>query len=325
MMLAQQTHAPVHLWIYNHPFHGISDQVEYFLMIMRQHGYRVSMGRKPRADALNVVIENFSEATSEILIDFCRKSGKRVGVIMTEHLDFIGNQMYIHGDPLWNDNDYMHPATQVARIKNLMDCVQFIRCFFVLGDLPELLNINEMLPGVAVRTLPFPKLSQLTVHDLTQDCDLNADLVFTGVVTSYRSDLLKKLENQMSVVCPGKFISRRARDNLSRSARIVLNLPQREDWKWLSLMRVIAALRCGRATVSLGTKDGSKISACCTQLDLMQPDWVEQLLAYVSHWDEVYWRACENYEAMATVFELENPFPADVFDYWAAVENCPII
>jgi hypothetical protein len=320
--LASQTNTEVHLWIYNHPFHGITDQIEYFLMSMRQHGYRVSVGRKPCTHALNVVIENFSEATSEILIDFCRKSGKRVGVIMTEHIDFIGEQIYIHGDPLWNDNDYMHPATQVARIKNLMDCAEFIRCFFVLGDLPELLNINEMLPGVAVRTLPFPKLQQLSTSDLIQDNNLIADMVFTGFVTSYRADLLKQLESQMSVTCRGTFVSRRARDNLNRSARIALNIPQRQDWQWLSLMRVLAALRCGRATVSLGTSDNSKISACCTQLDIMQVDWLDRLREYVSHWDITYHRAFENYEVMAIAFEQEKPFPSDVFDYWAVTEQC---
>lgn len=322
MTLSQSTDVSAHLWIYNHPFHGVSDQVEYFLMIMRQNGYQVSVGRKPRTDALNIVIENFSEATSEILIDFCRTSGKRVGVIMTEHLDFIENQIYIHGDPLWNNNDYMHPATQVARIKNLMDCVQFIRCFFVLGDLPELMNINAMLPSVAVRTLPFPKLHQLPPSDRAQDPDSTADVVFTGFVTGYRSDLLKKLEGEMSIVCPGAFVSRRARDNLSRSARIVLNIPQRKDWKWLSLMRVIAALRCGRATVSLGTADNSKISACCIQLDITQADWIEKLRGYTSHWGETYQCALKNYGAMAIAFERENPFPNDVFDYWAVTECC---
>lgn len=322
MIANLQANSTVHLWIYNHPFHGVTDQIEYFLMIMRQNGYQVSVGNQPRIDALNVVIENFSESTSEILIDFCRTSGKRVGIIMTEHLDFIGEQILIHGDPLWNDNDYMHPGTQVARIKNLMDCVQFIQCFFVLGDLPELLNINEMLPGVAVRTLPFPKLQSLSTNAPIQSNNLTVDTVFTGVVTGYRADLLKQLESQMSVACPRTFVSRRVRDNLSRSARIVLNIPQRKDWKWLSLMRVMAALRCGRATVSLGTADNTKISACCAQLDITQIDWLDKLREYVCQWDTTYQWAFENYEEMAVAFEQEKPFPNDVFDYWAVTELC---
>ena len=195
MTIAQQDYSTVHLWIYNHPIHGITDQIEYFLMIMRQNGYQVTMGNQPRIDTLNVVIENFSEATSEILIEFCRTSGKRVGVIMTEHIDFISGQISIHGEPLWCENDYMHPTTQVARIKNLLDCAEFVRCFFVLGDLPALLNINEMLPGVAVRTLPFPKLKPLFGTDLVDEKNFNAELIFTGFITSYRADSLKQLES----------------------------------------------------------------------------------------------------------------------------------
>lgn len=324
MTITPQTNPSVHLWIYNHPFHGISDQIEYFLMIMRQNGYLVSVGREPRTDALNVVIENFSEITSRTLIDFCHTSGKRVAVIMTEHLDFIKGQIYIHGDPLWSDNDYMNPVTQVARIKNLMDCVQHIRCFFILGDLPELLNVNDMFPGVAVRTLPFPKLELISPDNLVQDDNPTADLAFTGYATNYRSILLKQLETEMSVTCPGTFVSRRARDNFNRSARLALNIPQRKDWKWLSLMRVLAALRCGRATISLGTSDSSKISACCTQLDITQVDWVEKLREYACQWDITYRCAYENYEAMAIAFEQEKPFPNDLFDYWAVTEHCAI-
>jgi len=317
-----QINPSVHLWIYNHPFHGISDQIDYFLMIMRQNGYLVSIGREPRTDALNVVIENFSEVTSRTLIDFCHTSGKRVAVIMTEHLDFINGEIYIHGETLWNDNDYMNPVTQVTRIKNLMDCVQYIRCFFILGDLPELLNVNDMLPAVAVRTLPFPKLELISPDNLIQGDNLTADLAFTGYATKYRSVILKQLETEMSVTSPGTFVSRRARDKFNRSARLALNIPQRKDWKWLSLMRILAALRCGRATISLGTSDGSKISACCTQLDINQIDWLEKLREYTFHWSTTYRLAYENYEAMAIAFEQEKPFPNDLFDYWAVTERC---
>ena len=321
MTITKQLNPLVHLWIYNHPFHGISDQIEYFLMIMRQNGYLVSVGREPHTDALNVVIENFSEITSRTLIDFCRTSGKRVAVIMTEHLDFIKGQIYIHGDPLYSDNDYMNPVTQVTRIKNLMDCVQFIRCFFVLGDLPELLNINDMFPGVAVRTLPFPKLEFISPDNVLQKHNSTTDFAFTGYLTKYRSVLLKQLETEMTVSSPGTFVSRRARDSFNRSARLALNIPQRKDWKWLSLMRVLAALRCGRATISLGTSDTSKISACCPQLDIKQVDWLEKLREYSRHWDTTYRRAYEHYEAMAIAFEQEKPFPNDLFDYWAVTER----
>ncbi len=304
--------AAVHLWIYNHPSYGIGEQVEFFLMAMRQNGYVASIGRQPRADALNVVIENFSEVTSATLIDFCESTGKKVAVIMTEHLDFLNNQIYIHGEPLWNNNDYMHPAVQFLRIKNLMDCVKYLRCFFVLGDLPFLQNFDAMFPGIPVHALPFPQLDLLPVDDQQPECDA----IFTGVVTAYRGQLLTQLEREMSVLCPRKFVSRRARDKLNFSAKLVLNLPQRVDWKWLSLMRVIAGLQCGRATISLGTQDDSRISTCCEQLDITKVDWIASLRTMTADWKQSYRTALDRYNAMAIEFEQERPFPHDVFDYW---------
>ena len=94
---------PVHLWVYNHPFLGITDQVEFFVSTLKQHGYRVSVGREPSQTALNVVIENFSEETKRVLFEFCKATRKRVAVIMTEHLDFEHEQLVMHGTALWRD------------------------------------------------------------------------------------------------------------------------------------------------------------------------------------------------------------------------------
>lgn len=310
----------VHLWIYNHPFCRISDQVEFLRLTVCQNGYRFSVGRQPKVNALNVVIENFSETTSETLCQFCRSTGKRVAVVMTEHLDFIGNQIYIHGDPLWRDNDYMHPATQFARIKNLMDCTPYIRSFIILGDLPELKNFDLIFNGITVRSMPFPRLEQRPqgTHRLS-GADLS-DLAFTGLMTTYRQQIVSSLEKGLRVSCPGKFVSRKVRDSLNRASKIVLNIPQRQGWRWLSLMRIIAALRCGRATISLGTNDDSKISACCTQLNIEGADWIDALCGQLEKWESLYYRSVESYAAMADSYAKKVGFPHDLFDYWTLVE-----
>ena len=98
--MPQAMKPPIRLWIYNHPFVGIADQVEFFVAALKQTGYEVTVGSQPREDALNVVIENFSEEGRDTLILFCRSTGKKVAVIMTEHLDFKSGQLFIHGDPL---------------------------------------------------------------------------------------------------------------------------------------------------------------------------------------------------------------------------------
>jgi len=313
---------PIHLWIYNHPFYGISDQVEFFVSAFKQNGYSVSVGRQPSDSSLNVVIENFSSETRDILIKFCMSTRKRVAVIMTEHLDFDRGQIYIHGDPLWNDNDYMHPATQVGRIKNLFDCLPFIRCFFVLGDLPELRNMSAMLPGIDVRSIPFPKFDPINIEDAETSSKPANDLLFTGFITDYRTDIIALLKaNSFSLACPQKFVSRKNRDTMNRSAKLILNIPQRKEWCWLSLMRIVAALRCGRATVSLGTKDDSQIAACCYQLDISDQRWLDELKESVRNWAALYKTAYDNYMLMAEEFERARGFPHDMLEFWAITDR----
>jgi hypothetical protein len=313
---------PIHLWIYNHSFYGISDQVEYFVGAFRQNGYTVSVGRKPADTALNVVIENFSPPSRDTLIEFCSRTQKRVAVIMTEHIDFVARRILIHGDPLWTDNDYMHPATQVERLRGLMSCQPYIAFFMVLGDLPELRNFGDMMVGAAVRAISFPKIDHAGQDEGNEAHRPKHDLLFTGYVTQYRETLLAQTASLgLSLASPRKFVSRNRRDQLNRSARIVLNLPQREGWQWLSLMRVMAALRCGRATVSLGTHDVSRIAACTYQLDLQHPNWKDDLKTCVADWATAYRTMYEGYCRMAVDFEEAHPFPHDMLHYWAITDR----
>lgn len=314
-MSDSSTRPPLHLWVYNHPMAGISDQVEFFFLLMQQQGYRVTMGRKPRLDALNVVIENFSETTSQTLLDFCERTGKRVALIMTEHLDLQGDELFIHGERLWNDNDYMHPATQAARIKNLMDCLPCLRALWVLGDLPELIGAERMFPGIPVHALPFPSLPRV---DLTAHAP-RYDFVFTGVITAFRQQVLHAVAAQHSLTHTTQFLSRKGRDQLNATARVALNIPQRPGWRWLSLMRIIAALRCGRATVSIASNDTSAISRCCFQLG--EKDWEQHIGEMVQDWPALYAVAHERYQAMQAEFLNEQGFPTDLLEYWALLER----
>jgi hypothetical protein len=313
---------PVHLWIYNHSLYGISDQIEYFVGAFRQNGYTVSVGRKPADMALNVVIENFSSRTRDTLIEFCSRTRKRVAVIMTEHIDFVARRILIHGDPLWTDNDYMHPATQVERLKCLMSCQPYIRFFMVLGDLPELRNFADMMVGADVRAIPFPRIDHGDHHEGDEAQRPKYDLLFSGYLTQYRERLLQQAALPgLSLASPRKFVARRKRDQLNRSTKIVLNLPQREGWRWLSLMRVMAALRCGRATVSLGTHDTSRIAACTYQLDLHDIRWKDELKTYVADWATAYHKMYESYCRMAGGFEQTHPFPHDIMEVWAITDR----
>ena len=313
---------PIHLWVYNHSFHGIGDQVSFAVMALRQHGYQVSVGQQPRHSSLNVVIEGFSSQSRDILLEFCQSTRKRVAMVMTEHIDAEHGQILVHGAPLGSENDYMHPATIMARIKHLLECVPYLRCFFVLGDLPELRNISTLLPGLDVRAIPFPQLNGGSGKAIDRSSDAVNDLVFTGSMTGYRVKLLAMLEaGGLSVACPQGFVSRNRRNAMNRSAKVIVNIPQREGWRWLSLMRIVAGLQTGRTTISLGTSDVSQIASCCTQLDIRKRDWISEVKQCVDDSKSLYYRDAVNYSVMAKKFEQERPFPHDVFEYWSITDR----
>ena len=322
MLNAVKKKPSIHLWLYNHLLYGVSDQISFFVQCFQQHGYRVSLGRRPHPLSLNVVIEKFSHRDKDVLMEFCRSTRKRVAVIMTEHVDFEHGQVLFHGTPLGTENDYMHPVTAMARVTNLLECLPSIRCLFVLGDLPELRNISGMLPGLAVRTIPFPRLEDVSFSGAISSADPRNDFVFTGGMTDYRRDVLNVLTTGcLSVVNPNGYLSRRRRNALNLTSKLILNIPQREEWPWLSLMRIVAGLQVGRATVSVGTSDISQIASCCTQVDAPRKDWIGELGQCVADWRSLYVRDIESYSTMAKAFGEKHPFPHDVLEYWSITDR----
>ncbi|KQO79774.1 hypothetical protein [Rhizobium sp. Leaf262] len=308
----------INLWVYNHPAFGISDQVAFFVSAFEQNGYEVDVSDRPNNAALNVVIENFAPHTKRVLMEFCNENSARVAVIMTEHIDFVGWKILIHGDPLWSQNDYMQPTTQVTRLRNLIALQPYLKCFFVLGDLPELQNIDEMILDVEVHKIPFPTMPVVQIEGRPPDCDL----LFTGVLTDYRQSFLTGLSAMGLVIqSPPGFVSHEKRDEMNEQSKLVLNIPQRRSWRWLSSMRILAALRCGRATVSLGTNDTCEMAKCTYQIDIEKEDWRELLRSYVGDWRGLYERAHADYTAMAVDFERRHPFPHDMVEYWAITDR----
>ncbi|WP_137938175.1 hypothetical protein [Chitinivorax sp. B] len=312
----------IHLWIYNHPFNGISDQIDFFLASFAQHGYKVTLGRSPRTDCLNVAIENFSPKSKAILENFCLNTRKRVSIIMTEHLDFDSGNIFIHGNPLWTNNDYMHPATQINRIRYLFDCLPYIKSFLVLGDLPELRNFSTMLPGAEVKSVPFPKLNYIDPETSHKSINCDSDLIFTGYCTEYRSEIISEIKKEnITIKQPDQLVSRKKRDLLNISSKLILNVPQREDWKWLSLMRIIAGLRCGRASISVATNDKSLISHCCEQINMSDSHWTKEIRSKLNDWKNIYCASYEKYMDMADSFEKKFPFPHDFIEYWSITDG----
>lgn len=304
-----ETKSFVHIWIYNHTFSGISDQLEFFIKTFRDFGYGVSVSKFPKKNSLNFVIENFSTIRDrQILVDFCLTNKKRVSVIMTEHIDFIKNSVYFHGKNLTDSSDYMAQTTKIQRVLGLIECSKFINSLVSLGDLPTLNNLSTFLPSIPIYRLPFP-----SIKFFLNESGLRNDFLFIGALTTYRKELIKGICGFGFNVCfpnfkRNFFISRKLRNHYVSSSKVVLNIPQVKDWFWLSTMRVIVSLANGKPTLSINSQDFSEIHNCVYQTKSVFLFDKRNLLFLLKNWFFLYKKAYLWYMNSAALFRRRTSF-----------------
>lgn len=317
---AVEPKTPIRLWIFNHGIRAITEQVEVFLYVMRTHGYSVTVSKNPSPSSLNVVIENFDEVSFRTVTSFCNKFRKRVAIIVTEHLDFINGQVYFHGRAVdAKYDDYMHGVVKRARLLYLTLLTEYTYCLLRLGDLPALVGIEKMFPGLPVFSLPFPPIVPAKRAKIGKEgCGPQFDLVFSGKVTEYRKKILARFAKSYRTNIIDTAVSRRCRDAANVDGRLVLNIPQREDWRWVSSMRVIAALRCRRATLSVNTENGGQIAPACFNVRDTDIGGARIRMA-LDNYETVYAGCADSYEKMRTCRESPK-FPAGMLDVWEELE-----
>ena len=297
-----------HLWIYNHSFTGVSDQIEFFVDFVRDNGIEVSIGNRPSETCTNILIENFQAVNVTPIYDYFSRTKKRVVVIMTEHIDFLDNVLYFHGAPIGSfssEEDYMHTTIQVDRLKTLIRISPLISNFLTLGDLPLLNGLSEVFLGKPVVRIPFPTISDevVSVGDITP----KYDLAFSGAPTSYRLSILNELEKFGYSVNRNTSLKTRHRKNeFIQSAKVILNLPQHESWSWLSLMRIYTSLKQNRTTVSISTNDDSKISNSCTQLNIRSDGFNDILKGIIENWTKNAVESQKLYNDLAETYKKET-------------------
>jgi hypothetical protein len=310
----------IRLWLYNNGFRGISEQVDFLCASFRQQGYDVSASRHPSPTALNVVIEFFDAKTLPVLQQFCTTHRKRLGVVMTEHIDFVNGIIYFHGNDINSADGHMPPEMKRVRMQHLLLANPHIRFFLRLGDLPSLRGVGDMFKQVPVLTIPYPRIEVCS----RVPCVLPSyryELVFTGAATRYRESVCATLRQRYLVNCPRMLISRRRRDMENSLSKVVLNIPQNPEWKWISPMRIMAAWRCGRPVVNIadGALEG-RLANICQNLPpskLLGPE----LRKVVENAQETFEAQIDSYERF--VASEDNPeFPHAAFSAWRLSE-CP--
>jgi hypothetical protein len=175
-----------------------------------------------------------------------------------------------------------------------------------------------MIPGIPVRTLPFPAVMPVDRSALDRRGGPDFDLVFTGQMTDHRRKMLDRLQKDFTVLTGRDIVSRRRRDAMNARARLVLNLPQSRGWQWLSTMRVLAALRCRRATLAIGDFHESAVTSGCLCLREEEVE-TAALRQVVARHEQEFDSRLAAYNAM-TRSGINPAFPHADFELWAELE-----
>jgi hypothetical protein len=297
----------INLCIFNHPrrFSGILDQLWFARETFGQHGYELVCSNTLRPDCINLLIENFIETDVDVIASFCRRFDKKIGIVMTEHVELEKEGFLFAGAPVERPAEYIHNRQQ--RLFSLLSLTDCVFSFFTLGELPELRTWGEITPAHKVFRLPFPSVGKVAARRAR--CEY--DIVFTGTLTRYRETVLSEIAKKYRVIQSSIGETEWERVELYARSKIAVNISQDEDWKWISPMRVLFGLRLGVSTVHLGPSDNTMF----TKLMMERND----LDTAVRDYESLFQQQFIAYETFVKS-EFNSRFPHELINSWGALE-----
>ena len=235
----------VHFCVLSHSKEMIFDQIDFLLDALKASSYSLSVSEMLDPESINIIQEGFfSRCSSDYIREFCTKFQKKVVVILTEHMDIIGNGIEINGFGLHGINDVMGNA--FTRFYNLCLVLPYVRSFAVLGHYPDQDNIRKIFPSIPIQTIPYtPLYPQEAIRQ-----DKKTDFSFTGTLTPYREKLLKNLQQEFRCHYGFEETIDRRREVIS-SSKFHLQIPQNPSWSQISPMRVLFSLKSGTPVLNI--------------------------------------------------------------------------
>ena len=311
---------PIRLWAQRSEAMFNADHYAFLRDSFTAAGYSdFSISPHPRDDALNLVIEYFPPHKRPVYWDYFQAKGKRIGIIMTEHIDWQDGNILFHGRPLDAEDNYLTNKSKYDRIKGIQSLLEVTACYLRLGELPELKNYPEIFPGPVLYPLPYPAINPVSRRQTGQAEGYDFDLAFVGFMTDYREEVTAQLKTHFHVGAHRRTLSRHQRDAFHSRAKIVLNIPQRPDWLWPSPLRIYAALRAQRGTIHIGANPIGVSPKFCA---VMPPDegmLAKQLMDWIENPTGFYKDCLDRYNKFIQS-EENGTFPHHIFEEWAQAE-----
>ncbi|MHB1287527.1 MAG: hypothetical protein ACYCYP_13435 [Leptospirales bacterium] len=235
----------------SHPKEVIFDQIDFLSDALKVSNYSLSVSEMLDPESINIVQEGFfSRCSSDYVREFCTKFQKKVVVILTEHMDIVGNGAEINGFGLNGANDVMDNA--FTRFYNLCLVLPYIRSFAILGHFPDKDKIQKIFPAIPIQTIPYAPLDPK--KPIKQD--KKTDFSFTGTLTPYREKLLKTLLGEFRCHYGFEETIARRREVISES-KFHLQIPQNKSWSQISPMRVLFSLKSGTPVLNISEYEDS--------------------------------------------------------------------
>jgi hypothetical protein len=223
---------------------GISDQLWTIRRIFLHSEIPLTISQKLDVSAYNICVEDFDTSSVNYINDFCDRYSLSVGLLVTEFLDSSPYSGYlINGLPYKN-------SPIKSRFDNLQSIHAHIKSVYSIACQPEIDSYKDFLAIKSGVCLGFPSMnSRFQMREELEEFDL----YFSGELTPYRREVLNHLESRgLRIFRENGFVSERDRSRNLNKSRFMLNIPQREDWKWISTMRVLFAAKHGKFTVHVG-------------------------------------------------------------------------
>lgn len=235
----------INFCVLSHPKEVIFDQIDFLSDALKASGYSLSVSEMLDPESINIVQEGFfSRCSSDYVREFCSRYQKKVVVILTEHMEIIGNNININGFRLNAKNDVMQNASE--RFYNLCLLLPYIRSFAILGHFPDKAKIQGIFPATPIQSIPYTPINLQEPIKQTRKSDFS----FTGTLTPYREKLLKAIQKEFTCHYGFEDTIARRREVISTS-KFHLQIPQNKSWRQISPMRVLFAIKSGTPVLNI--------------------------------------------------------------------------
>jgi len=237
----------------NNDFSGVNDQVEILSNFFEHNSinYKISMTLDP--SSLNLLIENFTEEYIESIKLFCNKWNKKILILMTEHIALENGRVKFGSYNLTNP---AYIGNAVQRFYSLSLLSEYTLAYTTIGELPFLRQLKELFNSSKVYRFDYPLINKKIVN--LPNIKKKYDLSFSGYMTNYRSKIISELRKKYKFKSHDVTGDDRQRDLNALSTKVAVNIPQEEDWLWVSPMRVSYYLSMGIPCVHIGKGDKTK-------------------------------------------------------------------